>query len=43
MYLPSTNKALDSINLVKETGSELTVKHKMFVTPKRPKKKYIVK
>lgn len=43
LYLPSTNKPFDNINLVKEVGSELMIKHKMFATPSSPKKKYMVK
>ena len=42
-YLPSTNKAFDNINLLKEAGSEMMVEDKMFVTPSSPKKKYMVK
>lgn len=41
-YLPSTNKALENINLLKEVGSERMVEHRMFITPNSPKKKYMV-
>lgn len=41
-YLHSTKMAFDNINLLKESGRKLVVKHKIWVTPCSPKKKYMV-
>ena len=41
-YLHSTKKAFDNINLLKEMGTKLVVKHKIWAIPISPKKKYMV-